>query len=427
MAARGTLGHSPSPERGYREYVMAGERLLRHGTITSPLILDDVNHRPSALMPPAYVAFVTATYANLGVETRTATLFLHLVNAAATSLAVVFVFLLVGELAGPRAAWIAAIVAAINPTLIGFSDFIWDTNLFALGVTIAVWWSYRLGAPIRTPSGSAGFSSVDASNDIRSLPLPALIDTRWFLFGMYLGGLALFNPALTTAYPLLVLWPITRSGAKRWRSFAKPVALTLAGWAVALTPWTIRNHVHFNEWMYVRGGLGLELWLGSCPEADGNGVPVFHAQFPLNNAQVQRHVVEIGEQAYIQECSAKAKEAIAADTWHFVRLSTVRFVDYLLGTSISHADNPSQRILTARNAITAFLAAETILIVLAILLRGRGSTDVCWLIGMCVVFGLVYALTHTQVRFRAPIEPIVVVAIGVLFSNRRVDSAQDAV
>lgn len=375
MSVRGTFGVSPSPERGYREYVMAGQRLLRHGTVTSPLILEDIDHRPSALMPPAYVGFVATTYAILGVETRAATLFLHMVNAAATSLVVVLVFLLAGELTSPRAAWIAASIAAINPTLIGFSDFIWDTNLFAVGVTIAVWWSYRLGAPIRAPSGSAGFSAVAASNDTRSLPLPALIDTRWLLFGVYLGGLALLNPALMTAYPLLVLWPIARPGVKHWHDVAKPVALAVAGWAIVLTPWTVRNHAHFGEWMYVRGGLGMELWLGSCPEADPRTVPIFQAQFPLNNPDLQRHVVEIGERAYIRECSAKAKEAIVASAWRFARLSSIRFLDYVLGTSFSHAAPGSARVLTIRNGITAFLVVEMILIGLAIVVRGRGPTE----------------------------------------------------
>jgi hypothetical protein len=423
MAARGTLGVSPSPERGYREYVIAGQRLLRYGTITGPLILDDADRRPSALMPPAYVALVAGTYAIFGVETRTATLFLHLVNAAATSLVVVLVFLLAGELAGSRAAWIAAIVATINPTLIGFSDFLWDTNLFAFGAAVAVWWSHRLGVVFRARSGSAGTATEGLRPAIEPLPLPAPSAssfTKWFPFGLYLGVLAMLNPALSSAYPLLVLWPIVRRRVKQWRDVAKPVALTVAGWAIALTPWTIRNHVHFNQWIYVRGGLGMELWLGSCPEADGRSAPVFQAQFPLNNAEIQRHVAQIGERAYIQECGAKAKEAISADPWRFVRLSTVRFVDYLLGTSISHADNSSQRILTARNAITAFLAAEAALIALAILLRGRGSADLWWLFGMFMAFGLVYALTHAQVRFRAPIESIVavVVAVGLRGSTR---------
>ena len=78
---RGSLGQT-GPD--YLEYVWVGQRLLEQGTVTSPLITDVLDVRPSALMPPAYVALVTVVYALLGVNTFAATLALHLVNAAAT-------------------------------------------------------------------------------------------------------------------------------------------------------------------------------------------------------------------------------------------------------------------------------------------------------------------------------------------------------
>lgn len=404
MAARGTLGESPSLERGYREYVMAGQRLLRHGTITSPLILEDVDARPSALMPPAYVALVAGVYAALGVESRSATLALQLINAGATSLAVVFVFLIALELAGRRAAWIAALWAAINPTLIGFTDYIWDTSLFGLGVVLAVWFAAGL---VKFEVRSSKFE--EATRDMPS-------SRRWLIFGAYLGLLALLNPALTLTYPLLVLWPFIRSGAKLRRA-AKIVALTVLGWAVILTPWTVRNYVHFDNLIYVRGGLGMELWLGSCPEADAQGAPVFQAQFPLNNLAIQEHVVRVGEEAFIQECGEKARSAISADQWRFARLCTIRLADFLLGTSFSHAapaTNSSAR-FTIRDGITAFLLIETVLVAFLLIFSKLSSRDTALLAGMVLSFSLIYCLTHAQVRFRAPIEPILAILVGFLF------------
>lgn len=89
-AARGTLGRSP--ERNYREYVVAGQRLLQHGTLVSPLIVADVDRTPSSLLPPIYVGLIATVYSLCGVETFAATLVLHLINAAATSLTVLLVF-----------------------------------------------------------------------------------------------------------------------------------------------------------------------------------------------------------------------------------------------------------------------------------------------------------------------------------------------
>ena len=388
-AARGTLGRSP--ERGYREYVVAGQRLLQYGTLVSPLIVADVDRTPSPLLPPVYVGLVAAVYALCGVETLAATLVLHLINAAATSLTVLLVFQVALRLGGSRAAWIAGLIAAINPTLIGYTDLIWDTSLFTLGVAVSVWMSLRISVePMRRP--------------------------RWFTLGLWLGLLALLNPALTIAYPFLVLWPLWRTKPSGFRAYLRSVAVTVAGWVIAITPWTIRNYVQFDELMYVRGGFPIELWLGVCPEADAHGAAVYKAQFPLNNDEVQRHVASIGERAFIQECDERARAAIAADGRRFVRLILVRIVDYWTGSAFSHAapDSGGAPASVLRAGVMYFLIAEAVFVVLALLIiRGPGH-DLPWLLAIVICFSVVYCFTHVQVRYRAPTEPVMAILVGVL-------------
>ena len=388
-AARGALGRSPAT--GYREYVVAGQRLLQHGTLVSPLIVADVDRTPSPLLPPVYAGLVAAVYALCGVETFAATLVLHLINAAATSLTVLLVFHIASSLGGSRAAWTAGIIATINPTLIGYTDLIWDTSLFTLGVAVSVWMSLRMSAePMRWP--------------------------RWFALGLWFGALALLNPALTIAYPLLVLWPLWRTKPSGVRAHLRPVAVTVAGWLVAITPWTIRNYVQFDEWMYVRGGFPIELWLGVCPEADAHGAAVYTAQFPLNNEDVQRHVASIGERAFIQECDERARAAIAADPNRFIRLIRVRIVDYWTGSAFSHSalDSGGAPASVFRAGVMYFLIVETALVVFALLIHRGSGRDLPWLLAIVICFSVVYCLTHVQVRFRAPTEPMMAILVGVL-------------
>lgn len=386
--ASGSLGHTGP---GYLEYVQVGQRLLEHGTLTSPLITDVVDTRPSALMPPAYAAFVTTVYALLGVNTFAATLALHLVNAAATSLVVLFVFLIIRALATLRAAWLGALIAAINPTLIGFTDYVWDTSLFALGVIVAAWLSIQLSS---RPKGAG----------------------RWLGFGFYLGALALLNPALTIAYPFLVLWPVVRDRRGGLRPIIRTVLLATCGWAVAITPWTVRNYVQFGDLLYVRSGPMLELWLGVCPEAEEHGSAVYAEQFPLLNEGVQAHISAIGEAAYLDECRTKALEAISGDPWRFARLSGIRAVDYWLGTVFTHTlpgDGgwPKDRL---RAGIALFLTLEVLIIAACLLLRPRALGKVWWLVAVVMAFSLVYCLTHIQIRFRAPVEPLMAVIVSIL-------------
>jgi len=374
----------------YREYILAGQRLLERGTLVSPLITEQPTTAPSALLPPAYAGLVAAMYGVLGTETFAATLALQLINAVATSVTVLLVFLIARRLAGAPSAWAAALIATINPTLFGFTTYAWDTSLFCLGVAVAVWISQRL---------SDKYTGWD----------------RWAGFGLYLGGLALLNPALTIAYPFLVLWPLTKSQGWRLGPMFGPVVLTICGWLIAITPWTIRNYIHFGELMYIRSGLMLEVWLGVCPEADTDPPAVYTRQFPLVSAEAQRRIASIGERAFIEECGERARAAIADNPWRFARLIAIRAVDYWAGTVFSHAPPNGSGWPTSsrRAAVALFLLLETLSVVISVLILTRTNRDLMWLFAIAVSFSFVYCVTHMEVRFRAPPEPIMAILAGV--------------
>ena len=386
--AMGELGHTPPGD--YREYVTAATRLLEYGAISSPIVFEGRIAEPSYLLPPVYTVVVAAVYRAFGVETNVATLALQLLNAAASTLVVLLVFRIAYALGGRRAAWIAAVVAAFNPLLFGLTGWVWDMYLVTLGATFAIWWALRLGG-----------------RELRSWPM--------FAFGAYLGLLALLNPAFTSTYPLLVLWPCVRNRAS-WPRIAGVAGLALVGWALAIAPWTIRNYLHFGELVYVRGGLGMELWLGSSPEAETNPGGIHDAYYPLKSARAQQHVNEIGEAALIREYSRAGRAAVAGDPVRFLRLCALRVADFWLGTTRTHANPPRLSWWPAqpqRLALSIFLLVETLLTIAAALLF-RNRAAVVWLFLLAVAFSFVYCLTHFELRYRVPIEPVLAVTIGLI-------------
>ena len=133
-AAGHGLGHTKPTS--YLEYSITARRLLEHGAMVSPLPLDESIRVPSYLMPPAYVGVVAGVYRLFGAGTVTSVLILQIINAVATSLAVPVVFSVARRIGGPPAAWLAAIIATVHPSLFGFTDYIWDTSLFALCVIV---------------------------------------------------------------------------------------------------------------------------------------------------------------------------------------------------------------------------------------------------------------------------------------------------
>jgi 4-amino-4-deoxy-L-arabinose transferase-like glycosyltransferase len=387
----------PRPPGNHREYIVAAQRLLTDGVLLSPLIIDQARATPSTHLPPLYVFLVAALYKVLGTETAAATTVLQLINAAATALVVPVIFACAREITTRRAAWMAAGLVTVNPMLVGFADYIWDTNLFIFAAALSVW------ATLRMSQGPQRW-------------------WRWWLFGLWLGGVALLNPALSVTYPLLVLWALTRN--RRWHTaaVARDVAAVVLGWLMAITPWTVRNYVQLDELIYIRGGVGMELWLGVCPEADGQGDVVLRRRLPLLNDAEQERIARIGEQAYFADCSSRAWGSIRADPWRYARLAGIRVVDYWAGTNFTH--NPTSRWGWPRRlprvGIMILCAAEVLLVVGGFLARRKIGADARWLLAIVVVFSLSYIATHAQVRYRAPTEPMIaILAAAALCGGRR--------
>ena len=385
-----TLGLGHTLPVNFREYIVAGQRLLDKGTLVSPFIIEDISNEPSSLMPPVYVAIVAAAYKVFGVETFAATLTLQIINALASSLAALLVIPVARSLGGRRAGWLAGIIVAINPTLIRYTGLIWETNLFAFAIALTMWLAFRLSyRPLRW--------------------------LDWLLYGLWLGAVAILNPSLTLAYPLLVLWPLTRQTGYSVGDTARGVAVVTLGWALALTPWTVRNYAHFHKLVYVRGGLGMQLWLGVCPEASERRDAIFEAQFPLMGDKPQRLIAEMGENAYIKRCMRQSLTAIREDPGRYLYLSGVRALDYWLGTLYSHRP-PGRGGWPGgvfRSAGAVFLTIETLLLLYAVLTFHRLRPELRHLTGVVIIYSLTYCLTHTEVRYRAPCEPVLAVIVSI--------------
>jgi 4-amino-4-deoxy-L-arabinose transferase-like glycosyltransferase len=379
----------------YREYIITAQRLLEHKAFLSPLMTDANRAEVSGLLPPMYTIWVAGVYGLFGIESRAAIIVLELANAIALSLACGLAFKIAHALAGQRAAWIAGLIAALNPALVGHTNYIWDTSFFALAVTLSVWFSICLR--------NHSFRPVS-----------------FFGFGIWLGVVALLNPALTPAYPLLVLFPLWRGSAISLRRLFGGIGASVLGWMIAIAPWTIRNYVQLGTVQYVRSGFMLEVWLGVTPEADHAGGDVYRNHFPLLNQEVARHVSDVGERKYLEECGDLARRAIAENPLRFAKLVLMRTVDHWFGTALTHA-GPQQRVIPAtrqRQLIMLVFSLEILLIFFAVMSRRLNRPETWWLIFVVVVFSLVYSITHVQVRFRVPIEPLIAVLVGISFAGQ---------
>ncbi len=356
---------------------------------------DPATAEVSGIMPPLYTMWVAGVFGLFGVESRLAIFVLEGANALALAVACGLVFKIAEALSGRRAAWMAGLIAALNPALIGHTNYVWDTSFFALAVTLSVWISVLL----------------------RNTPFRSL---SFFGFGIWLGIVALLNPALTLVYPLLILFPLWQYASHACKIILRGVVLSVLGWMIAITPWTIRNYVRFDKLQYIRSGFMLEVWLGVTPEAETAGSEVYRNHFPLNNPEVARHVAEIGEKQYLEESGDNARQAIAEDPARFARLCLKRTIDYWMGSVFTHA-GPQNKVIPAtrqRQLIMLVFTAEVVLVLLGILIGRLRCPEGLWLLSIVVGFSLVYSITHVQVRFRVPTEPLIAVLVGLTLTSR---------
>lgn len=206
---------------------------------------------PSATQPasnysPGLPLFVAGVYKlSGGVHERLARIVLALLG----TLTVLFTYLLGRRLAGPAAGLIGAIAIAIYPALLEYQGMLMGEPLAATllsgAVLAALWAADRSGASARERA-------------------------RWLLPGVLLGALALVRPEYLGVALLVSLVILVRNGWRGWSRTLVQALLVLAGVAVIVVPWTVRNAIALDRVVPISTGGGQVLFAGTYLPSGGD-------------------------------------------------------------------------------------------------------------------------------------------------------------
>jgi hypothetical protein len=171
----------------------------------------------------------------------------------------------------------------------------------------------------------------------------------------------------------------------------------------------------------------LELWLGNNPAVKENYARDLH---PLRSYAERLQLIISGEPNYNRE---KEREAIAFIKEHprtFFKNSFDRFVDNWAGTYDSRVDSWIQTLHLSR-ADVWFCSAFSVISFAGMILAWRANLRDSLPLALCLLlFPIPYYLTHTELRYRHPIDPFLtlftVYAIVRLYSALRGRVALDA-
>jgi hypothetical protein len=153
-----------------------------------------------------------------------------------------------------------------------------------------------------------------------------------FSLGAGCGAAYHLQPALL---PVVLGWMIFElwwsKDTRKW-----PLSgIMVLGMVVACVPWGWRNYTVFNEIIFIRSNLGLELrmgnWDGATGDLEKTVRPVEEYQHPRTNAVEARLVQELGEAEYMRRAKTEALQWIRANPFQFSRLTVSRIAQFWVG------------------------------------------------------------------------------------------------
>jgi Dolichyl-phosphate-mannose-protein mannosyltransferase len=338
------------------------------------------NTGPTAWLAPAYPFFLSLIFRSFGTLTLASFLAAVLLNAALSAAATFPLFAIARRLAGVREARAAAWAWAVLPSgvLMPF-EWIWDTSLSVLLAVVLVWSTLRLAETSRL--------------------------LAWSGYGLLWGTALLVNPVLGAGLPFLAAWAFVRRRAASGASWRLPAAAAAVALLCCL-PWTLRNYARFHRLIPVRSSLPFELWIGNNDIFDEHAVS---GPRRITRFEETRRYAQMGESAFLDEKSRLAWRFIREKPGLFLRLTGRRLAATWLGT-----EHPYRAFLAAPSFLLGAILGINLLLTLGTAL-GVGIAlfrrlPAAWPAAVFPIFyPLVFYLTHTSLRYRHPVDPLLVV------------------
>jgi Dolichyl-phosphate-mannose-protein mannosyltransferase len=343
---------------------------------------------PTAWLAPVYPYFLAGIFKLFGIYSLHSFFIALALNILFSAGACVPIFYAGKRIAGlgvaSASAWLWALFP--NAIIIPF-EWIWDTSLSVLLMAILLWATLELAE----------------SRRVRD----------WCLYGLLWGFALLTNPAGALLFPVLLAWAAYRiRDRERVAAWLVRPALAAALALLCCLPWTIRNYVQFHKLIPLRSNFAFELYIGNNENYDDQ-----HRSRPgaiTQDREIVRYL-HMGETAFMEEEKRKAVAFIVEHPRIELWLISQRFVDFWTGTAtplaaFRQADSLWLRLILVCNDAMPIFAFLGIVVLVA-----TKNTCALPVVAIPLIFPLLYYVTHTSLRYRHPIDPIILLlaATGV--------------
>ena len=363
---------------------------------------------PTAWLTPVYPYLVAGAYKIFGIHTAHAffaTVLLNILFSTATCIPIFYVGKRLGGLTiASVAAWLWAIFP--NAWIIPF-EWVWDTSLSALLMATILWVTFPLA------DGNARVRDCDSPSAVARTTSPTSW-RGWLAYGLLWGFALMTNPSLGVMLPFLIAWAIYRllrlHEQNQGRALLNGPTLAIGIAILCCVPWTVRNYLVFHRFIPLRSNFAFELWLGNNENFDPQSQMVPAAD---PEREEIRNYVRMGETAFMQGKWNRAVTFIRSHPKLELILFSRRFVAMWTGME-KPVDGflDSDSLLTRIALLSNFLAAVGAFSGIIVLFLRRSPYGFP-LAAFPIVFPVMYYVTHASLRYRHPIDPVVMLLAAV--------------
>lgn len=303
-----------------------------------------------------------------------------------------FVILLVaalaGRAAGPRAARLGAIGAAIYPPIAWVSGYVLAEPLYSALALSTAWLLQRAG-------------DVTGADRMR----------LGVLAGLVAGAALLTKEAMIFFLPLAALWLL-------WHKQRQLIAAFAVGGAIIVLPWIARNYVVHDQFILTAAHGGVTLWTGNNPLARGEGDLAANPIMGQARRALEERHAGLSNQQMDDVYYREVRDFVLQQPGRWLVLEARKFFYTFVPIGPSYT-------LHSNRYYIASLVSYGLLVPLALFglwqLWRRPGPSPLWALGVLALSSVIVCLVFfPQERFRIPVlDPAAIVAAAVALSSRR--------
>lgn len=365
---------------------------------------------PTAHWSFLYVLFLSAVYGLAGPSPLVA----RLVQALAVSVLHPWLtFALGSRLFGRRVGLVSAAVAAGYAYFVYYAGALMTESFCVLSVLWALVTAIRIAdAADSSPGGPTTWQWIQLGVALAS--------------GILLRQVVLFVAPVVLAW---VAWRVARAAeestesGRAGRSALGGLIVVSGVVCMAIAPWTARNYRVFDRFVLLNTNAGFAFFWGNHPVHGSRFLPLLPGDGSLYGQLIPDELRSLNEGALDRALLQRGLQFVAADPLRYARLSVGRVREYVKfwPSAGSGAASNYARVLSFGICLPFMVAG----VVLA--LAGRPDVEaspggVGLVLASALVYSLMYVLTWTLVRYRLPVDALLVpfAALSMTRSRDRV-------